>query len=123
LVISYQKTRRWNLSANFIYNTGRPITYPESKYSVGGVLIANYGKRNQNRIPDYHRLDVSATVEGNHKKNKKWDGSWTFSIYNVYSRRNAFSVFFKGQNGANPEAYKLSIFGSVFPSITYNFKF
>lgn len=123
VVVAFQKNRRWNLSANFVYSTGRPVTYPESKYVVGGVSVANYDLRNQNRIPDYHRLDVSATVDGNHRRNKKWDGSWTFSIYNVYSRKNAYSVFFRATNGATPEAYKLSIFASMFPSITYNFKF
>jgi hypothetical protein len=122
-VMTFQKNRRWNLSANFVYSTGRPVTYPESKYVVGGVSVANYELRNQFRIPDYHRLDVSATVEGNHRRNKKWDGSWTFSIYNVYSRKNAYSVFFRATNGATPEAYKLSIFASMFPSISYNFKF
>ncbi|QHT67681.1 TonB-dependent receptor [Rhodocytophaga rosea] len=123
MVLTFQKNRRWNLSANFVYSTGRPVTYPESKYVVNGVSIANYYLRNQYRIPDYHRLDISATVDGNHRKNKKWDGSWTFSVYNVYSRDNAFSVFFKAKNGFLPEAYKLSIFASIFPSITYNFKF
>jgi hypothetical protein len=122
-VMTFQKNRRWNLSANFVYSTGRPVTYPESKYIVGGVSVANYELRNQFRIPDYHRLDVSATVEGNHRRNKKWDGSWTFSIYNVYSRKNAYSVFFRATNGSTPEAYKLSIFASMFPSISYNFKF
>lgn len=123
LVMTFQKNRRWNLSANFIYSTGRPVTYPESKYLVGGVAVANYELRNQYRIPDYHRLDVSATMDGNHRRNKKWDGSWTFSIYNLYGRRNAYSVFFRAASSSAPEAYKLSIFASAFPSITYNFKF
>jgi hypothetical protein len=103
--------------------SGRPGTFPESKYIVDRFTIAGYGERNQRRIPDYHRLDISFTLAGNLKKNKKWDGSWTFSVYNVYSRNNAYSVYFKATNGAVPEAYKLSVLGAVFPAISYNFKF
>jgi len=91
---------------------------PDGKYRVNNVWIPNFPSRNNGRIPDYHRLDLSATVEPNHKINKKWDGSWTFSIYNVYGRNNAYSLFFKDN-----KAYKLTIFGHMFPSVTYNFKF
>ena len=85
LVWSYQISKRSNFSFNFIWSSGRPITAPVGKFSVENVLnIANYSDRNQFRIPDYHRMDVSYTLETNHKKDKKWEGSWTLSLFNVY---------------------------------------
>lgn len=123
LVGNIEFSKRISLSANFTYSTGRPITYPTSKYYVDDVLVVKYSERNQYRIPDYHRLDLSLTIEGNHKKNKKWHGNYNFSLYNVYSRRNAYSVFFRSDDTRNPQAFKLSVLGSMFPSIGYNFKF
>jgi hypothetical protein len=119
----YQITRRWSFSANYIFMTGRPSTFPENKYIIDRFTVAGYGERNEYRIPDYHRLDISFTLAGNLKKSKKWDGSWTFSVYNLFARKNAYSVYFKAENGAVPQAYKLSVIGTAFPSITYNFKF
>jgi len=119
----YKITRRWSFSANYIFMTGRPATYPESKYIIDRFTVAGYGERNKYRIPDYHRLDISFTLAGNLKKNKKWDGSWTFSVYNLFARKNAYSVYFRAFNNAVPKAYKLSVIGTAFPSITYNFKF
>jgi hypothetical protein len=113
---SYQLNKDWSFSANFIYNTGRPITYPAGRYEYAGLVLGHYEQRNANRIPDYHRLDLSATLY------KKWGGNWTFSIYNVYNQMNASSITFR-QNEDNPsvtEAVRTTIFGIV-PSITYNF--
>jgi hypothetical protein len=124
MVAKYIINRRLSFNLNFTYSTGRPLTVPSSKYAVDNIwAIANYSERNTSRIPDYHRLDISFTYSGNLKRNKKWDNSWTFSIYNIYGRRNAYSVFFKPVDNAPPQAYKLSIFGSPVPSLTYNFKF
>ncbi|HEX8548782.1 MAG TPA: hypothetical protein VF691_17590 [Cytophagaceae bacterium] len=122
LAIAWQTSKRWNLAANFTYSTGRPITFPSAKYSLAGVTVLNYQDRNLQRIQDYHRLDISITFEPNLSRNKTWESSWNFSIFNIYGRRNPFSVYFK-VNGLNADAYKLSILGSAFPSITYNFKF
>ena len=123
---TYKESARVSYSANFTYSTGRPVTYPDDKYFVYGLFIPNYVSRNQYKIPDYHRLDLSMTVEPNPAKQTKWKGSWTFSIYNVYARKNAYSVFFKPNNQSSvnqANVYKLSIFGTIFPSITYNFSF
>ncbi|MEQ9426024.1 MAG: TonB-dependent receptor [Cyclobacteriaceae bacterium] len=123
-VMNYQISRRWSFASNFTYSTGRPVTAPESRYSINGIGVSNFVERNGFRIPDYHRLDISFTTETNLKKDKKWEGSWTFAIYNVYSRDNAYSVFFKNQdNNRIPKAFKLSILARAFPSVTYNFKF
>nr|WKN40335.1 TonB-dependent receptor [Tunicatimonas sp. TK19036] len=123
LVGNYQFTRRVRMGVNFTFSSGRPITLPEGTYRVGGIDIANYSDRNQYRIPTYHRLDISFSVDGNLKKNKKWDSSWTFAIYNFYGRNNPYSIFFQSNQSARFSAYRLSILGRPFPSITYNFKF
>jgi hypothetical protein len=124
VVGNYQLNKTWNLGANFTYMTGRPITYPNARFEYAGIVIPNYDNRNGARVPDYHRLDISATYEFARKPKDPFDGSLSFGIYNVYARRNAFSVFFR-QNEANPletEAVRLSIFGIPIPSFTLNFK-
>ncbi len=122
ITTNYKLTRRYSFSTNFTFNTGRPLTIPESIYQIDGITVPNFTRRNQARIPDYHRLDLSFTVDGNLKKRKNYDANWTFSVYNIYGRKNAFSVFFEGRNG-QPQAFKLSVLGRPFAAITYNFKF
>ncbi|MFN7118290.1 MAG: TonB-dependent receptor [Saprospiraceae bacterium] len=122
---AYKLNEKWNFSANFAYATGRPITYPESRYEYDGIIIPHYGNRNGARVPDYHRLDIGAQYIPNPDSQKRWKSSWDFGIYNVYGRRNAYSIFFR-QNEDNPlqtEAVRLSIFGSLLPYVTYNFSF
>ena len=125
LVTNYDLSKRWIFSTTWVFLTGMPTSYPIAKYDIQGNTIYYYGERNSNRISDYHRLDVSFTY--NFKKNdtKKVKQSLNFSIYNLYARRNAYSVYFK-QNEDNPnvsEATRLSIIGSLIPSVTYNFNF
>ena len=120
---SYKWNDKWSFSANFAFQTGRPVTYPNGQYEYEGLSIASYSDRNSDSLPEYHRLDVSATYIPNRKPDKKWKGEWVFGIYNAYNRKNAASVSF-GQNvdtGGN-EATRTAIFGIV-PSATYNFKF
>lgn len=120
---SYKLTEKWSFSGNFIFQTGRPVTYPVGQYEYEGLSVANYGSRNADRLPSYNRLDLAATFKPNYKPNARWKGEWVFSIYNVYNRKNAASISF-GQNletGVN-EATRTAIFGIV-PSVTYNFKF
>ncbi|MCY1722772.1 carboxypeptidase-like regulatory domain-containing protein [Prolixibacteraceae bacterium Z1-6] len=131
---NYDKPHNLNVLANFEpvrgivlslmtnYSTGRPITYPVSKYKLGDQIILHYSKYNEFRIPDYFRMDVSVTVDRNLKKDKLIDGSWSFSVYNLTGRKNAYSVYYRSK-GAYYEGYKLSIFGTAIPTITYNFKF
>lgn len=123
LVTTYQATKRLSFSANFVYNTGRPFTLPDAKYQYNNQTLIDYSGRNQNRIPDYHRLDLSVTLKGKGKPNRKWTGEWVFSLYNVYGRRNAYSIYFSGDGQAQNDATKLSILGSVVPAVTYNFSF
>lgn len=117
-------SRRFSVNANFNYNTGRPITYPEAVYDIGGITIADYSERNKYRIPDYHRLDVSFTLATSLKRKKNVSASWTLSIYNLYGRKNAYSVYFKKDPITNEQkSYKLAVIGRPVVGLTYNFKF
>lgn len=119
---NYKFNRRFNFSLNLIYSTGRPITLPVAKYMLENSNRIYYSERNAYRIPDYFRTDISINVEGNHKIKKLAHSSWTFSVYNLTGRRNAYSVFFVSQRN-QVRGYKLSVFGQPIPTITYNFKF
>lgn len=121
LVANYRFSKRLSLSGNLVYSTGRPATYPTSVYYLDGQRIISYSKRNEYRIPDYFRMDMSITLEGNLKKRKAFHGSWVFSIYNMTGRNNAYSVYFRSENGII-KGYKMSIFGTPIFSITYDFK-
>ena len=121
IVVNYEFTDRLNASANWIYNTGQPVTYPYGKYSDHGSTYAIYnGYRNQSRYPDYHRLDISVTLKG--KRHERWQGEWNASIYNVYGRHNTWAVTFKPGENNTIETERMYLF-SVIPSISYNFKF
>lgn len=121
-VLNYKLTRRFSLSANFLYQTGRPVTYPVGRYTFNNTEYVYYSNRNEFRIPDFYRLDIGLNVEGNHKIKKFAHSFWTLSIYNVLGRNNPYSVYFVTEGG-ELKAYKSSIFGVPIPSITYNFKF
>jgi ferric enterobactin receptor len=123
LVFNAKVNRRNRFSANFTYLTGRPVTAPVTAYLVNGLYVPHYSERNQFRIPDYHRLDVSYTLNTSPFRRQKYTGSFTFSVYNVYSRRNAYSVFFQRNPELGANAFKLSVLGSAFPAATYNFSF
>jgi hypothetical protein len=122
LVTNYKFNKRFSLSANFVYQTGRPVTYPIGNYVYEGTEYTFYSDRNKFRIPDYYRLDFSFNIEGNHKIKKLAHSFWNISIYNVLGRNNPYSVFFVTEAG-QIKAYKSSIFSIPIPTITYNFKF
>ncbi len=128
----YELNDRWTFSTNFVYNTGTPATFPTGRIEQQGFVIPEVSNdvRNNVRIPDFHRLDVSATFRGKKYNEKKFKGEWVFSAYNVYNRRNPFSIFFEqdGNRTASgdpirTQAIRLSVVGSVIPSVAYNFKF
>ena len=122
LVMNYKLTTRYSFSMNFVYQTGRPVTYPTGKFTYAGQEQVVYSDRNRFRIPDYYRLDLGINIEGNHKIKKLAHSFWNISVYNVLGRNNPYSVFFVNDNG-NIEAYKTSIFSIPVPTISYNFKF
>ncbi len=123
IFVSYLPDRRWTFSANFVYQTGRPTNYPLGQFEFQGLAVPYYGLRNTERLPDYHRLDLSAKLVPRTNRDRNWQAEWVFSIYNVYDRKNAASINFRQNQdtGAN-EAVRTAIFGIV-PSVTYNFKF
>ena len=120
---SYKLNQKWTFGTNFTLQTGQPVTFPTGKYVFQGVTVPSYNSRNEDRLPAYHRLDISATLTPKHKAKHKYKREWVFGIYNLYSRYNAASISFRqnDETGKN-EAVKLSIFGIV-PSVSYNFKF
>ena len=115
-------SRRYSFTGNFTYHTGRPITIPLSAIQIENQSIAYFSKRNQYRIPDYHRLDLAFVIEGNNKRSRKWQGTWVFSVYNVYARRNPYTIFFQQNDEGVLQPYQLSIIGTAFPSVSYNLK-
>lgn len=133
ITTSYMLSDKWKFGANFVYQSGKPVTYPTGIYTTtlngdyetesATLTVPVTGKRNQFQMPNYHHLDISATYTPQHKKARKWQGEWVFSIYNLYGRRNAASIDFRqNETTLKNEAVKTSIFGFT-PSFTYNFKF
>lgn len=122
LVAMYTLSRRWTVSANYIYSTGNAVTYPAGKYNVGGLTTYYYTDRNANRMPYTSRLDIGATLKG--KETKKFRQSYTFSVYNALNRKNPYSIQFRDKENdpTRTEAVQTSLFG-IIPSVTYNFKF
>ena len=122
---SYELSKKWTFNANFLFQTGQPTNYPVGQYEVQGlnVPIFDDDRRNADRLPDYHRFDISATLTPEKNKNRKWQAEWVFGIYNLYGRQNAASINFRqNRETLRNEAIQTSIFGIV-PSVTYNFKF
>ncbi|NOT76721.1 MAG: TonB-dependent receptor [Cyclobacteriaceae bacterium] len=131
----YDLNQRWSVSGNFVFNSGTPTTFPTSRYNQQGLLVPYNANESRNNVhlPSYHRLDISFRLEGvkvrNGKPRKNTD-YWVFSLYNVYSRRNPFSIYFSQNDQRVPQgqplqsqATQLSIIGSIVPSVSYNFKF
>lgn len=122
IVATYQLNPKWSFSGLFVYSTGNAVTFPTGKYELNGQTIFQYSNRNADRMPAYHRMDLSATYEP--VSNKRFRGSWTFGIYNLYGRENAYTINFE-DNPDHPgttRAMQTSLFRWV-PNITYNFKF
>lgn len=121
IVATYQILPKLNISTSWVYYTGDAVTFPVGKYYLDGVLVNLYSHRNADRMPNYHRLDCGITwiiTDG-----KKFYSDLNFSVYNVYNRKNAYTITFKeNEISGQTEAERLSLFGVV-PSITWNFKF
>jgi hypothetical protein len=113
-----------DLSATWVYQTGLAVTFPVARYSYQGVTVPYFSERNGARLPAYHRMDLAFTLKGKLKPDKKFRSEYNFSIYNVYYRRNAFSIIFdEPEDGPqNVQAIKIYMFAIV-PSFTYQFKF
>ncbi|PWE00242.1 TonB-dependent receptor [Marinilabilia rubra] len=124
IVLNYQLSKRVGISSAWVYKTGAPITYPSMRFRHGESSLPIYTDKNNARMPDYHRLDLSVIIKGKDKPERKWEGEWHIGLYNAYNRANAYSVQFE-EDPDTPNkinAYKMVMFRIV-PSVTYNFKF
>jgi hypothetical protein len=124
VVLNYIISKRFTVSANWIYATGAPVTFPTGRAEVGGKIVPIYSDRNAYRYPDYHRLDVSVSFYSKPKPERKFNWDLNFSVYNAYNRHNTWTINFT-QDAASPEttyAEKVYLFG-IIPSITFNFHF
>ena len=124
IVLNYKVSKRIGISSNWTYRTGAPITYPTMRFRHAQSSLPIYGDKNSARLPDYHRLDLSVTIKGKDKPEKRWEGEWHIGAYNAYNRANAYSVQFE-EDPDTPNkinAYKTVMF-RIIPSVTYNFKF
>ena len=124
VVAAYDISPRLNIGTNWVFTSGSPITLPTGKWEYGNVIIPSYSERNGYRLPNYHRLDMSATIRLNKKGNSRFHNELNVSCYNAYNRKNPFTIFFEPDkdNANNLKAYKMSMFGAV-PAITWNFRF
>jgi hypothetical protein len=122
LTYTFLYSRRLSFSSNFTWSTGRPVTYPLTSYYFGNKLVILYSERNQFRIPDYARLDVSCTINGNLRSNKIANPHLIISVYNLLGRDNVYSVFFRNDNNII-YGYRLSVFDRAIPSVSFNFDF
>ena len=129
IVAAYAWKPNISFSGSFIYQTGKPYTYPEAKSEFEGIIYPFALSRNNSRTPAYHRLDLSMDVAIPNKKENGRKGSWNFGVYNAYARKNAFSIFFEeelddnGDPTGQTRATQLSIFATAIPTITYNLDF
>ena len=124
IVANYDITPRISVAANWIYNTGQPVTYPYGQYTLGGVTYAIYnGSRNESRYPAYHRMDLSLTWQLPDRRWKRWDSELNVSVYNVYAHHNTWAVTFKqDEENGGVKTERMYLFSAV-PSISYQFNF
>jgi hypothetical protein len=119
----YKVNNRLSFTADFTFSSGRPITLPSGQYIFFNTLLPYYSVKNSDRLPPYHRLDMGAVLYSKHKENRKWEGFWTFSIYNLYGRENTYSLYIRRKsNSQNTEAVKIWMI-SIVPSLSYCIKF
>lgn len=127
IVGAYQLSDKWILAADFVFSSGNPITLPEKFYFIEGVLSQSYSSLNSYRMKPYNRLDLSATYKPTPKPNRKFSHSWSFSIYNAYSRLNPYFIYFDQEGDylsgtLKIQPKKVALF-PIIPSVTWNFKF
>ena len=126
VVASYEMDKRWTFSSTFVFATGNAFTVPESRYFIEGRIIDQIGDRNQYRLANYHRMDLAAVYTPK-KQGKRVESTWTFAIYNVYSRLNPYFIYIENEGSLQQQSLKVqakqvSLFPTI-PSVTWNFKF
>jgi hypothetical protein len=124
IVFSYDITPRIGIAMNWIYSTGLPFTLPSGRYKVMNNILPLYTGRNQYRLPDYHRMDLSFTLRGKDKPGRRWRGEWNLSLYNAYARKNVWTLNFEqDETESDVTRAEMTYLFSIVPAITYNFKF
>ncbi|MFZ5942447.1 MAG: TonB-dependent receptor [Bacteroidota bacterium] len=124
LVASYQVLPRLALSANWVYSTGIPVTFPTGRYEILGNILPVYTGRNEYRLPDYHRLDLSLTLQGKKKPGRKYYQELNLSVYNAYARKNVWTISFVQDSNNPDQTYaEMTYLFSIIPALTYNFNF
>ncbi|HTN08117.1 TonB-dependent receptor [Agriterribacter sp.] len=112
----------WSFATNFVYITGRPSSFPDGNYVINDIVIPDYSMRNKDRLPDYHRLDAAFSYDSRRYAAQKKYSVINISLYNVYARKNPYSLYFK-KAGQGLYAYRLTVLGTIIPSITWNYNF
>jgi hypothetical protein len=120
IVGMYDITKRISLSTNWVYLSGHPFDAPASRWEYGNLILPYYKGKNASRYPDYHRLDFG--VEIKNKPNKKFESSWTFSVYNAYNKRNPSMIYFEADQDGTTQAYSFALLQRIY-SVSYNFNF
>lgn len=124
IVANYDISKRMSVGANWVYSTGLPFTLPTGRYEIDGNIIPVYTGRNEYRLPDYHRLDLSYTIKGKEREGRRWRGEWNFSVYNAYARKNVWTLNFEqDSDDPNRTFAEMTYLFSIVPAITYNFNF
>lgn len=128
VVGSFNFTQRISASANWVFISGAPTTFPVARYEYGGTIVPSYSARNEDRLPNYHRLDMSLTIQCKKNDTRRWKGEWVFSFYNAYSHHNTWAINFQREElDDNTYGYKIKAKSvylfPIIPSVTYNFKF
>jgi hypothetical protein len=128
IVLGYELTEKWKFGGTWVYATGNAITAPQALYTIEGTIAEQFTKLNGFRIPAYHRADISATYTPKHIKKRRIEGSWTFSVYNIYSRFNPYIIYIDNEGSFNGGTAKISakqiaLFPYPLPSVTWNFNF
>jgi hypothetical protein len=128
---AYDLNTKLTFGGTFTYSSGRPLTLPAGKYEYGPYNPDVITERNSYKLPAFHRLDLSLTLNPRKNLNRKWKAQWVFSVYNVYNRQNPFTIFTRTKqdkdgniigDGTEKEARLIYLF-PILPSVTYNFKF
>lgn len=124
VVMNYDVNRRFSAGLNWVYATGSPVTFPTGRFKIGNTIAPVYSDRNAYRLPDYHRLDLSATLKARQKPGKKWKGEWNLSVYNAYYRKNPWVInFVSDADQPNITYAEMTYLFGILPAISYNFKF
>jgi hypothetical protein len=123
MTAEYKTSSRVSFTADFTYQSGRPATLPSGQYTYFYTFMPYYSGKNLQRMSDFHKLDIGAVVRNKRKENRKWESSWTFSLYNLYARQNTIALYIRRQpDSKNTEAVKIWAF-SIVPSLSYSIKF